>query len=180
MSLHLRDSRPNGDREGAHAQRPGKPRAWTGPEKLHAERHDPESRPGAGTDTRRAARAGLAMQRAVLSLPDPAGRPMFRVGINSGPALVGNIGAADVRNFSAIGDTTNLAARLQTYAPVGSVVIGARTYELIQDIADVRSLGTPALKGKSEAVEVYELVGLRDDRGARSLEHREAPASGGS
>jgi class 3 adenylate cyclase len=101
------------------------------------------------------------MQRAVLSLPDPAERPQFRVGINSGPALVGNIGAADIRNFSAIGDTTNLAARLQTYAPVGSVVIGARTYELIRDIADVRSLGTPALKGKSEAVEVYELVGLR-------------------
>ena len=128
---------------------------------------------------RRAARAGLAMQRAVLSLPDPAGRPRFRVGINSGPALVGNIGAADIRNFSAIGDTTNLAARLQTYAPVGSVVIGARTYELIRDIADVRSLGTPALKGKSEAVEVYELVGLRDNPGARLLEHRQTPASRG-
>ena len=129
---------------------------------------------------RRAARAGLAMQRAVLSLPDAAGRPKFRVGINSGPALVGNIGAADIRNFSAIGDTTNLAARLQTYAPVGSVVIGARTYELIRDIADVRSLGTPELKGKSEAVEVYELIGLRDDPGARPLDHREAPASRGS
>ena len=43
-------------------------------------------------------------------------RPQFRVGLNSGPALVGNIGGADMRNFSAIGDTTNLAARLQTYA----------------------------------------------------------------
>jgi len=50
---------------------------------------------------RRAARSALAMQRAVLSLPDPAGRPKFRIGINSGPALVGNIGAADIRNFSA-------------------------------------------------------------------------------
>src|SRR5207253_10915977 len=62
----------------------------------------------------RAARAGLAMQRAVLSLPG-AGRPKFRVGINSGPVLVGNIGGAGIRNFSAIGDTTNLAARLQPY-----------------------------------------------------------------
>src|SRR3989442_337221 len=128
---------------------------------------------------RRAARAALAMQRAVLSLPG-AGQPKFRVGINSGPALVGNIGGAGIRNFSAIGDTTNLAARLQTYAPEGSVVIGARTYELIRDIADVRSLGTPALKGKSEAVEGYELVGLRDDPGARSIDQREAPASRGS
>jgi adenylate cyclase len=124
---------------------------------------------------RRAARAALVMQRAVLSQPDPAGRPMFRVGINSSPAVVGNIGAADIRNFSAIGDTTNLAARLQTYAPVGSEVIGVRTYELIRDIADVRSLGTPALKGESEAVEVYELVGLREDPFGGSLAHREAP-----
>jgi class 3 adenylate cyclase len=125
---------------------------------------------------RRAARAALGMQRAVLSLPSAAGRPKFRVGLNSGPALVGNIGAADIRNFLAIGDTTNLAARLQTYAPEGSVVIGAQTYELIRDIAEVRSLGTPALKGKSEAVEVYELLGLRDDLGAVSPERREAPA----
>jgi adenylate cyclase len=120
---------------------------------------------------RRAARAGLAMQRAVQSLSGADGRPSFRIGINSGPALVGNIGAADIRNFSAIGDTTNLAARLQTHAPVGSVVIGARTYELIRDIADVRFLGTPALKGKSEAVEVYELLGLRDEPGAGPLMH---------
>src|SRR5438445_9767989 len=59
---------------------------------------------------RRAARAGLAMQPAALSLPDPAGRPQFRVGINSGPAVVGNNGGADIRNFSADADTTNLAA----------------------------------------------------------------------
>jgi class 3 adenylate cyclase len=58
---------------------------------------------------------------------------------------------------------------------VESVVIGARTYELIRDIADVRSLGTPALKGKSEAVEVYELVGLREDPFGGSLAHPEAP-----
>jgi class 3 adenylate cyclase len=128
---------------------------------------------------RRAARAGLALQRAVLSLPEAAGRPKFRVGINSGPALVGNIGAAEIRNFLAIGDTTNLAARLQSFAPEGSVVIGAGTYELIRDIAEVRPLGAPALKGKSEAVEVYELLGLRDELGARPLEHRQEPASGG-
>jgi len=124
----------------------------------------------------RAARAALEMQHAVRSLPDPGGRPQFRIGINSGPALVGNIGAAAVRNFSAIGDTTNLAARLQTFAPVGSVVIGPRTYELIRDVADVRSLGTPELKGKSEAVQVYELVGLREDLDEGSRKQREERA----
>ena len=109
----------------------------------------------------RAARAALAMQRAVGELPAASTRPHFRVGLNSGPALVGNIGSAEIRNFSAIGDTTNLAARLQTYATEGSVVIGSSTYELIREQAVVRPLGSPELKGKSQAVEVYELLSLR-------------------
>ena len=109
----------------------------------------------------RAARSALAMQRAVDELPFACERPRFRVGVNTGPAIVGNIGAAEIRNFLAIGDTTNLAARLQTYAAEGSVVIGATTYELIRDQAVVQELGSPALKGKSKPVEVYELLGLR-------------------
>jgi class 3 adenylate cyclase len=102
------------------------------------------------------------MQRAVEEAPFARERPRFRVGINTGPAIVGNIGAAEIRNFLAIGDTTNLAARLQTYAPEGSIVISETTYELIRDRAAVRELGSPALKGKSQSVEVYELLGLRD------------------
>lgn len=110
----------------------------------------------------RAARAALAMQRAVDGIAGAGERPRFRVGINTGKALVGNIGAAAVRNYSAIGDTTNLAARLQTWAPDGSIVIGAPTYALIEKVAVVRPLGTPALKGKSQPVEVFELLGLRE------------------
>jgi class 3 adenylate cyclase len=111
----------------------------------------------------RAARAALALQAVVAGLPHAGTRPRFRVGLNSGPAIVGNIGAIEIRNFLAIGDTTNLAARLQTFAPEGSVVIGPSTYELIRSHAVVRRLGTPALKGKAEPVEVWELLGL-DER----------------
>jgi class 3 adenylate cyclase len=75
----------------------------------------------------RAARAALAMQRPVKELPSASSHPQFRVGLNSGPALVGNIGGAEMRNFAAIGDTTNLAARLQTYAAEVSIVIGGTT-----------------------------------------------------
>lgn len=110
----------------------------------------------------RAARAALDMQSAVGRLAGAATRPRFRVGLNTGPALVGNIGAEEVRNYSAIGDTTNLAARLQTYAAEGSVVIGASTYDLIREQAIVRPLGSPSLKGKTRPVEVYELLGLRE------------------
>ena len=110
----------------------------------------------------RAARAGLGLQAAVnaVASQDP-GRPRFRVGINSGEALVGNIGSKEIRNFTAIGDVTNLAARLQTFAEPGQVVISERTLAQLGDRVDVRPLGTPSLKGKSEAVRVYELVGLR-------------------
>ena len=108
----------------------------------------------------RACRAGLALQRAAATGSDTEGRPRFRVGINTGPALVGNIGSAELRNFSALGDTTNTAARLQTYAPEGSVVIGERTYELVRDAADVRALGPVDLKGKSRPTMVYELLGI--------------------
>jgi len=116
----------------------------------------------------RAARSALRLQRVVGELPLAGTRPRFRVGLNSGPAIVGNIGAAEIRNFLAIGDTTNLAARLQTYAPEGSVVMGAGTYDLIRSHAIVRPLGTPALKGKSQPVEVWELLGLRRDERNRS------------
>ena len=109
----------------------------------------------------RAARAGLSLQRSSGPAAGQASRPRFRVGINTGPALVGNVGSDDIRNFSAIGDTTNVAARLQTLADEGSVVIGERTFELIREHADVRSLGVPDLKGKSVAMQVYELLDIR-------------------
>jgi class 3 adenylate cyclase len=56
--------------------------------------------------------------------------PRFRVELNTGPAIVGNAGSEDLRNFSAIGDTTNVAARLEGAAPAGGVLVGVRTYEL--------------------------------------------------
>ena len=116
----------------------------------------------------RAARAALGMQRAVQTLPGAGTRPKFRVGLNTGLALVGNIGAAEMRNYSAVGDTTNLAARLQTWAPEGSVVMGASTYDLARDHVIVRPMGSPELKGKSVPVEVYELIGLREAAEAES------------
>ncbi len=108
----------------------------------------------------RACRAGLALQRSANDITGIEGRPQFRVGINTGPALVGNIGSAQLRNFSALGDTTNTAARLQTFAEPGRVVIGQRTLELVRDLVSVRPLGAPDLKGKSVKMQVYELLAL--------------------
>jgi len=102
------------------------------------------------------------------------------VGINTGPALVGNIGSAELRNFSALGDTTNTAARLQTYAPPGGVVIGERTFDLVRDVAKVRPPATPELKGKSVPTVVYELIGLDSEPGAGLPAHPAATAANSS
>jgi class 3 adenylate cyclase len=108
----------------------------------------------------RAARAALDLQGAVEALPITGARPRFRVGLNTGEVVVGSIGSDEMRNFTAIGDAVNVAARLQTYAQAGEVVLGQRTYEQLGDCARVVRLGTPALKGKTELLEVYQLVGL--------------------
>ncbi|MEA2281049.1 MAG: adenylate cyclase [Solirubrobacteraceae bacterium] len=108
----------------------------------------------------RAARAALAIQRSTGELaaqhPD---WPRFRVGVNTGEALVGVLGAAGGRTHTAIGDTVNLASRLEGTAPVGGVVLGPETARRIQG-AVTEPMGTVTVKGKSEPVEPRLLVSL--------------------
>ena len=85
--------------------------------------------------------------------------PRFRVGVNSGPAVIGNVGALEQMSFTAIGDTTNLAARLQAEAEPGQVVIGATTAAELTG-AILEPLGALELKGKSEPVDAFRLVRL--------------------
>jgi adenylate cyclase len=109
---------------------------------------------------RRAARAALAFVEASDAVA--RGRPewpRFRVGVNSGPAVVGNVGAREQRSFAAIGDTTNLAARLQAAAEPDQVVIGATTAAELSG-ASLQLLPPLELKGKREPVEAYRLIDL--------------------
>jgi adenylate cyclase len=109
----------------------------------------------------RAARAGLDLQRAAREVA--AGRPdcpRFRVGINTGPAILGNVGTTEQRSFTAIGDTTNLASRLQGHAEPGQVVIGETTFRTIGDGIQVEQLGELRIKGKAEPVAAYLLISL--------------------
>ncbi len=110
----------------------------------------------------RAARAGLALQRAADGVSQGrADWPRFRVGINTGPAIVGNVGTEQQRSFTAIGDTTNLAARLQTAAEPCQVVVGHPTYLAIRTEIETEPLGELDLKGKAAPVVAYLLIGLR-------------------
>jgi adenylate cyclase len=106
----------------------------------------------------RACRAALELQSTSGRIADRRpGCPRFRAGVNTGLAVIGNVGSAERRSFTAIGDTTNLAARLQAQAEPGQVVIGAATFAALGDGVQAAPLGPLDLKGKSEPVEAYVL-----------------------
>jgi class 3 adenylate cyclase len=113
----------------------------------------------------RAARAALGMQAAIEALAErEPDWPRFRVGVNTGPALVGNIGSDEFRNFTAIGDTVNLAARLeQEVAEAGQVVIGPATHAAIADLAVARRLDPIEVKGKRHPVACWVLERLKEE-----------------
>jgi adenylate cyclase len=105
----------------------------------------------------RAVRAALRLQE-VAAATGREGWPRFRVGINTGPALIGNIGSAAMRHFTAIGDTVNLAARLEGTAPAGGIVLGAGTAALVDTSVRLAPRGAVTVKGKTEPVEAYLLI----------------------
>ncbi len=84
----------------------------------------------------------------------------MRIGINSGPIVTGNMGSKTRMNYTMMGDTVNLAARLESAAKQYGVyiMISQFTYDMVKDSFEVRRLGTITVVGKSEPVVVYELM----------------------
>jgi class 3 adenylate cyclase len=82
------------------------------------------------------------------------GWPEFRCGVHTGPALIGNVGGS-VRTFTAIGDTTNVAARLQGLAEAGQVVVGAETAAALRPPLVAHPLGAMTVKGRQQAVDAF-------------------------
>lgn len=87
----------------------------------------------------------------------------FGVGVNCGNAVVGNIGCDFRMDYTAIGDTVNTAARLESNAKRGQVLISEYVYEEVKDRVEVEPIGEIPLKGKSKGVYVYSLVGIKDN-----------------
>ena len=89
----------------------------------------------------------------------------FGVGVNCGPAVVGNIGCEFRMDYTAIGDTVNTAARLEANAPRGTVYISDKVYEQVKDRITVEDVGEIPLKGKSKGVFVYSVTGINGYEG---------------
>jgi adenylate cyclase len=108
----------------------------------------------------RAAGAGLALQMETSRVAEQhPGWPRFRVGINSGQVSVSLLGAAGGRTHTIVGDTVNIASRIEGQAPPGAVAIGPDTKALLPEAVTTR-LGRLELKGKQEPLEVHLLTSL--------------------
>src|SRR5689334_21623609 len=111
------------------------------------------------TDAERAVRAGLAVATAVSETPVAGQTLQVRIGIATGLVVIGEpIGSGDSRQQTAVGETPNLAARLQGLAGPGQVIIDPATRRQIGRLFDCRDLGTIELKGLSASVPSWQVI----------------------
>ena len=111
----------------------------------------------------RAIDAALAIREAIGKLPEEAGtdyRPLVSIGINSGEMVSGNIGSASLKrlDYTVIGDTVNVAARLQDKAGANQILIADPCYQRVKESFKCNPLGEVSFKNKAEAVTVYEVL----------------------
>lgn len=121
---------------------------------------------GVAEDAKACARAGLAMRRELQALNSKwktEGIPPFHIGIgiNHGDVLGGNIGSQEKADPTVIGDAVNLASRLEALTRTYAVdnLVGVRAAELIRDEFDLRSVALVQVKGKTQPVEIFSLIG---------------------
>src|SRR5207249_7441870 len=113
--------------------------------------------------------AALAMQTAMRAYTEEVRRAhglemRIRVGLNSGEVVVRAIGNDLHMDYSAVGETTHLAARMEQLATPGTIRLTAGTLRLVENLVQVQALGPVPVKGLSEPVEVFELVGASGTR----------------
>ena len=109
---------------------------------------------------RRAVAAALEMQKSLGEYADEVHKEhsiecSFRVGLNTGPVVVGSISDNLDMDYTALGDTVNLASRMESLAEPGTVYLTEETYRVVKDYFECESLGALTVKGKAEPVVAY-------------------------
>ena len=131
-----------------------------------------------------AVRAAMAMQTVIrefsADLEKTRGfQVQMRIGLNTGEVLAGLVGGLQARSYTVMGDTVNLAARLESAAPVAGILASAETTRSLHAIFDFEPPQQITVKGKSEPITVYVVVGEKAERGrVRGISGLHAPMVG--
>jgi class 3 adenylate cyclase len=127
---------------------------------------DPETR-GVAEDAKACVSMALEMQRRTAELDTQWQADGFerafrvRMGINTGFCTVGNFGSQDRMDYTIIGSAVNLAARLESAADPGKILISRETWSLVKDVVIAKEMPSLRVKGIAHPVAVYELLGLK-------------------
>ena len=111
----------------------------------------------------RACHAALSIQKALVDFEEKVSKDFrtgfkMRIGLNSGPVVVGSIGDDLRMDYTAVGDTTNLAARMENMSGPGAICVSSYSHRLTRDYFEFKALGKIEVKGKKEAQEVFQLI----------------------
>ncbi len=135
---------------------------------------DPESH-GVKEDARACVNMAIAMQQRMQELQSEwldrgLEKPFqIRIGINTGFCTVGNFGSEDRMDYTLNGSEVNLAARLESHAEVGGILLGHETYSLVKDTVMAEERAALTVKGFTKPVRSYAVVGLYDDLEGRII-----------
>ena len=114
----------------------------------------------------RAVKAAVAMQKELLQRAKDNSNPLLSrigIGINSGVVVSGNIGSQVKMEYTVIGDSVNVASRLNSLAGPGEIIISTNIYELAKKIVSVKPLSPQKIKGKSEPVGVFQVLDIKKE-----------------
>jgi len=114
-------------------------------------------------NAQRACYAALSIQKTIGEYGDKIRKDTgvefkMRIGLNSGPVIVGAIGDDLRMDYTAVGNTTNLGSRMESMARPGNILVSGNTHRLVRDFFEFESLGRIEVKGKKEPQEAFELI----------------------
>ncbi len=112
----------------------------------------------------RAVRCAWRMQQRIAELDvqlPPDRRLAVRIGINTGRVIAGNFGSPDRLEFTVLGDTVNVASRLESLAEPGVILVGSGTFERVKGAFTFKPMGSLAIRGRSANVDAYQVTGVQ-------------------